>query len=66
MRHLVRLATWPGEADVLRVRFNVSSIAFSQRVATQSRPILFLCLTRPIKHGKGSPQFDFKSTGRAC
>jgi hypothetical protein len=42
MRHLVCLATWPGEADALRVRFKFSSVAFSQRVGTQSRSILFL------------------------
>src|SRR5436190_19231129 len=45
MRHLVCLATWPGGADALRVRFQFSSIAFSQRVATQSRSIQFLLLT---------------------
>src|SRR4029453_12155955 len=45
MRHLVCLATWSGEADALRVRFKLSSIAFSKRVATRSRSIQFLLLT---------------------
>jgi len=60
MRQLVCLPTWPGEADALRVRFKFSSIAFSQRVGTQSRSILFLSLTFPIEHEKGSPQLDSK------
>ena len=59
MRHLACLATWPGGADALRVRFKFSSIAFSQRVATQSRSIQFLLLTFQL-HENSEPRFRSK------
>ena len=42
MRHLVCLATWPGGADALRVRFKFSSIASLRLTLAQSQSILFL------------------------
>jgi hypothetical protein len=45
MPRLVCSVIWPDGADALRVRFKFSSIAFSDRVPTQSQPILFLLPT---------------------